>query len=161
MIDNKSAEEYLRIYAPWEPTNNCCFICKKCIDGCSWSKSLKPIPGWKAVKGKKKPDEAHYPYKIYFCPEFEEGDASKGREYDEENSFNLIEAIYRKAAEDFKEAYKRKLKTERLNSPLYEEEIRIAESVMIECSFLLGEWADILKEKVEKELELEEGNADG
>ena len=53
MIDTNVMEEYFRIYKPWEPANNCCFLCKKSIDGCSWSKDAKPVEGWKAAETKK------------------------------------------------------------------------------------------------------------
>ena len=161
MIDNKTLEEYFRIYKPWEAANNCCYICKKCIDGCSWSRSLEPIKGWKASKSEKRADEPHDGYKIFFCPEFEEGNASEGREYDEDCCMDLLEAVYHNAAEDYKSAYKQKLKAERRGASLFREEIITAEGTMRECSYLLGEWTDKLKSMVEKELALEEGDADG
>lgn len=161
MIDMNTMEEYFRIYKPWEAANNCCLICKKCIDGCSWSQSLEPIKGWKASKSAKRTNDTLESYKIFFCPEFEEGDASEGREYDEGCFMGLLESVYRIAAEDYRNAYKRKLKAERFESPFNQNEITMAESVMLECSMLLGEWTERLETMVEKEMALEEGGADG
>jgi hypothetical protein len=161
MIDKKALEEYFRIYKPEENANNCCFICKKCVDGCSWSRDAEPIKGWKAATVARSGYYQQDTYKIFYCPEFEEGDASKDREYDEEKCMGMLEAIYKSAAEDYKSAYKRKLKLERQNTPFCQNEIEIAESMMRECSFLLGKWTEKLKAIVEKEMKLEEGDADG
>lgn len=96
-------------------------------------------------------------YKIYYCPEFEEGDGAEGCEYDEEGCMNLLEAMYRRTAEDFREAYKKKMKLERLRKPLYEDEIRAAEHMMDNCTYLLGNWAEKIMRAVETEKE-NEGN---
>ena len=153
-------EEYCRIYKPEDNANNCCWLCKKNIDGCSWAADFEPVAGWKANKIEKTRPYEQTTYKIFYCPEFEEGDSAKGREYDDERCFGLLEAIYRNAGNDYKNAYKRKLKLERRNSSLDRYEINVAENMMKECSFLLGKWTGKLKEIVEQEL-AEEGGADG
>ena len=155
MNDMKFSSEDLRIYAPEDGANNCCYICKKSIDGCSWSRSLEPVKGWKAIECERKYSSPSY--KILYCPEFEEGNAAKGREWDEDGCMNLVEALYKATADDFKNAYKKKLKLERYNAELFENEIEIAEGVMHNCSFLLGEWTEPLKAMVKNELGLEEG----
>ena len=160
MNDIKNYEEYFRIYAPWEEMNNCCILCKKCFGGCSWADNLEPVKGWKAKQVSKKTGE-FASYKIYFCPEFEEGDAAEGCEYDENGCMDLLEAVYRNAAEDFKKAYKQKLKLERRGKSLYRDEIKFAEDMMRDCTFLLGGWAAKLMKAVEAELKVEEGDADG
>ena len=168
MINKKFLNEYFRIYAPEETANNCCFICKKNIDGCSWSKNAEPVAGWKVRKESRRDaenirrdDDAHCSFKIFYCPEFEEGDATEGREYDEDKCMDLLEAVYKNAADDYKSAYKRKLKLERRNAELFQNEIEIAECMMRECAFLLGKWTDKLKKIVEKELDSEDGDSDG
>jgi len=161
-MNDMKLEEYFRIYVPEDNANNCCMICKKMFGGCSWAERLEPIPGWKAKQTRRKsPGANHDGYKIFYCPEFEEGDATEGREYDEDKCMDLLETIYKNTADDYKSAYKRKLKLEKRNSELFQNEIEIAESMMRECSFLLGKWTEKLKLIVEEELDLEEGDADG
>ena len=161
-MENMELNEYFRIYAPEDDSNNCCFLCKKSIDGCSWSANAEPVAGWKARKASRRDamnirrdDDSHCSFKIFYCPEFEEGSATEDREYDEDKCIGMLEAIYKNAADDFKSAYKQKLKLERRNSELFENEIEIAESMMRECAFLLGKWTEKLKKIVEEELDLE------
>jgi hypothetical protein len=155
----KAMNEYFRIYAPWEPGNHCCVLCKKCIDGCSWANEFVPVKGWKA-RMTLTADGKPYSYKIFYCPEFEEGDAAKGRDYDKNGYLALLEAVYHDAANDYKKAYKRKLKAERRNDKASRKEIESAEGVMHSCSFLLDDWTEKLKKVVEEEMAQEEGKAD-
>lgn len=156
-MNNRELDENLRIYKPDVSANECCVICKKNIDGCSWSRKLEPVEGWQAIETDRVTYGVHGSYKILYCPEFEEGDSSKGRDFDRDACNNLIEAVYRNAAADYRNAYKRKLKAERHPLP-DKREIEFAEQRMFECSFLLGKWTDQLKEMVEKEMG--EGGAD-
>lgn len=158
-IMTEAMNEYFRIYVPWKPGNNCCYLCKKGIDGCSWAKDFKPVKGWRA-KMSQTADGQPYSYKIFYCPEFEEGDAAEGRECDKNGCMNLIEAIYKDAANNYRNAYRRKLKAERRNDKASRKEIEAAENVMFECSFLLGDWTEKLKKMVEAEMAQEEGKAD-
>lgn len=161
MLDMKVLEEYFRIYSPCEDANTCCFLCKKNIDGCSWANSFEPVEGWKAIKAEKRTSGSIQGYKIFYCPEFEEGDSAEGREYDEDGCMRLLETIYRTAANDYKSAYKRKLKAERVNSSLSKSEIQAAETMMNSSAHLLGKWTEKLEQIVEEEMALEEGDADG
>ena len=149
------------IYKPNDNANHCCFICKKNIDGCSWSRNLEPVKGWKAVVDNRSGSYIGADYKILYCPEFEEGDSSKGKKYDAEKGMELLEVLYKGTADDYKRAYKQKLKLERRNATLFWNEIEIAENTMRECSFLLGKWTEKLKRIVEEELDLEDGDSDG
>lgn len=50
-------------------------ICERCYhatnpeDKCPWSRDLKPVDGWKAIKHKRKGIPGHT-YRIIFCPLF-------------------------------------------------------------------------------------------
>lgn len=102
---NKSSE-YKRIYAPKEKANTCCWLCSKSIDGCSWSRDGQPVEGWKAVRrvyGRSKV-ATNYTYKIYFCPEFEEGDAAKGRELNGNGIIRLWETVAAGIGEEYRKA---------------------------------------------------------
>ena len=48
-----------------------CFVCKKSINGCSWSKNFEPVDGWIAIKVKLDGWRKTETYKIFSCPEFE------------------------------------------------------------------------------------------
>lgn len=48
-------------------SNTICWDCANATGGCSWSKSLVPVEGWKAIKTKKQTVES---YAVYDCPEF-------------------------------------------------------------------------------------------
>ena len=51
-----------------------CWDCKNACGGCEWSKSLEPVPGWKAKKIKKVDHGFEYEtYSIKKCPKFERG----------------------------------------------------------------------------------------
>lgn len=51
-----------------------CWVCKKATGKCLWSKSYKPIPGWKAKATIVKDSEGDFSsYRIISCPEFVEG----------------------------------------------------------------------------------------
>lgn len=47
-----------------------CFNCSKACGGCSWSRSFKPVEGWKA-KFRKSSSCKDSTYAIEECPEFE------------------------------------------------------------------------------------------
>lgn len=151
MLDKNVIDEYFRIYAPWESANTCCYLCKNCIDGCAWARELTPVEGWKA-KATECSQRADG-YKIYYCPEFVEGDAAEGREYDAGGLMNLLEAVYRHAAEDYKKAYKSKVKAENRNPTLFKKEIKNAKSTMLSCSFLLGDWTEKIEQMADEEME--------
>ena len=53
-----------------------CWRCKNATGGCSWSKDLKPIKGWKAKKTyiRDSGAVAYSSYKILYCPQFDEDD---------------------------------------------------------------------------------------
>lgn len=102
---DKSSEDN-RIYAPKEKANTCCWLCKKAIDGCSWSRDGQPVDGWKAVRqlyGRSK-ESTNYTYKIYFCPEFEEGDAAKGRKLNGAGIIKLWETVVAGIGEECRKA---------------------------------------------------------
>lgn len=48
-----------------------CWRCENATGGCSWSKELKPVNGWKAIEVKRDADEGDT-YKILYCPLFKE-----------------------------------------------------------------------------------------
>lgn len=156
-MNDKTNKERLRIYAPETAANNCCFICKKNIDGCRWARDGEPVEGWKAVENKRK-EYDQSGYKILFCPEFEEGDSSEGTMYDEESCMKLLELIVGSAADDYKRAYRSKLKSERLGAELFARSIQSAEMEMLMCSHLLGKHTEKLKRIVEEELREEYGS---
>lgn len=57
-----------------------CFDCKNACGGCSWSRSFRPVPGWKAEEtslfaGKDK--ERTKSYRVISCPEFDGGEGAK------------------------------------------------------------------------------------
>lgn len=48
-----------------------CWRCKNATGGCSWSRCLKPIEGWKAKKITIKDSMGDFTsYRITYCPEF-------------------------------------------------------------------------------------------
>lgn len=157
MIEN---EEYMRIYRPDIKSNNCCFLCKKCAGGCSWSKSFEPVDGWKAEKtifdGATHEGES---YKILFCPEFEEGDPLDECEIDNVGALNLLEKIVALAAEDFKAAVKQKLNAEReiakgcdkIKATQAKTTIQSCLNTMATCRFVLGDHCDTLLNMATKE----------
>lgn len=102
---NKSSE-YKRIYAPKEKANTCCWLCSKSVDGCSWSRDGQPVKGWKAVRrvyGRSE-ESTDYTYKIYFCPEFKEGDAAKGRKLNGAGTIKLWETVAAGIGEEYRQA---------------------------------------------------------
>lgn len=48
-----------------------CWRCENSTGGCSWSRGLKPIDGWRATKVKRD-DCEDFTYKILYCPLFKE-----------------------------------------------------------------------------------------
>lgn len=52
-----------------------CWTCTKACGGCSWSKNLTPIEGWKAEKvyfnTYRQDTSTDYTYQISYCPEYE------------------------------------------------------------------------------------------
>lgn len=57
-----------------------CWTCKKYINGCSWSRSFKPVEGWEAEEvlrtyttgtGENRKIETIKSYKIIKCPEYD------------------------------------------------------------------------------------------
>lgn len=52
-----------------------CWECAKCTGGCSWSRSLTPVAGWKANEVHKKESDGYIlrTYKIISCPQFVRG----------------------------------------------------------------------------------------
>lgn len=50
-----------------------CWHCKNACGGCSWSKILAPVKGWKAKEVKNVGYLVTKSYKVIECPEFEEG----------------------------------------------------------------------------------------
>ena len=64
-----SIAQYNRIYQPERGANEGCFKCaKSSCGGCSWAKDFTPVEGWIAETVK-----YNNSYRIYWCPEFEEG----------------------------------------------------------------------------------------
>ena len=49
-----------------------CWICQNSCGGCSWSKELKPVEGWRArsVTVKNKEGDSYRTYRILSCPKF-------------------------------------------------------------------------------------------
>lgn len=152
MIEN---EEYMRIYRPDIKSNNCCFLCKKCAGGCSWSRSFEPVDGWKAEKTlhvNYTDEHDGESYKILFCPEFEEGDPLDDGEMDYEGAMNLLEKIVASAVEDFKAAVKQKMQAEReiakgcdkIKAMQAETTIQSCLQTMRSCRFVLGDHCETL-----------------
>jgi predicted nucleic acid-binding Zn ribbon protein len=54
-------------------TDALCWHCTKACGGCSWSRNLIPIEGWKAKEIKNASYSVIKSYKVIECPEFEEG----------------------------------------------------------------------------------------
>jgi hypothetical protein len=71
----KCAYEYTLKKTKVEDGEQPCWSCTKACGGCSWSKSLKPIEGWKAEKRILQTARKYEPqietYKILYCPEYE------------------------------------------------------------------------------------------
>lgn len=64
-----------KIGRPKGHKDSLCWYCEKACGGCSWSRKLIPVEGWKAKKVKNKDynDETIPCYKVIECPEFVEG----------------------------------------------------------------------------------------
>ena len=54
-------------------TDALCWHCKNACGGCSWSRNLIPIKGWKAKEIKNASYSVIKSYKVIECPDFEEG----------------------------------------------------------------------------------------
>lgn len=157
----KMNPNYARIYNPSSDTNDCCFHCKKCVGGCSWSKDFTPVEGWK-IKHTINRDRTDG-IKILFCPEFEEGDPADDAGYSENGVVALYEKVCAQAAEDYREAVKAKYEAEKQlqtfclskleTQELIHEKLH-AESTMYQCEALLGRHAIKLKNLVLTELEM-------
>lgn len=150
-IAEESAKEYLRIYVPKRgDANECCFICKKNAGGCAWSREFKPIPGWQATKREQSTfhELGGFSYKIHYCPEFEEGDSAKGQNYDTERCMDLLEAVYRAAAYDYKKAFEEKRALSKKKPGLHRSEIFRLNIEMSECANFLGPYAPRLHEEL-------------
>lgn len=50
-----------------------CWTCQNACGGCSWSRNLIPVEGWKAKEIKNASYSVIKSYKVIECPEFEEG----------------------------------------------------------------------------------------
>ena len=53
-----------------------CWTCQNACGGCSWSKRLEPVEGWKAERVKKK-TVLEQGYRILNCPEYVSDDTEK------------------------------------------------------------------------------------
>lgn len=77
-----------------------CWGCKKCLGGCPWSDSLKPVEGWTAEFDS---DKSTKGYKVIECPLYEKGDAGID-EVDEEGMLKLRTALAKQIVLDMKVA---------------------------------------------------------
>lgn len=50
-----------------------CWTCQNACGGCSWSRGLKPVDGWKAKEVTKASYKGQKSYKVIECPEYKEG----------------------------------------------------------------------------------------
>ena len=78
-----------------------CWRCKNCFGGCSWSESFEPVEGWRAERTIIQHFNAETPsFLVRDCPRFAVDDGE--REYVDNDGFqNLMEAIYKRAAQDY------------------------------------------------------------
>ena len=91
-----------------------CWNCKNCFGGCSWSKSFEPVEGWSAERTTIEYFNTETPsFLVRDCPLFAVDDGE--REYIDSDGFqNLMEAIYKRAAQDYV------LLLDRLDVPAYD-----------------------------------------
>lgn len=95
----KSNREYMRIYDPNNTSNECCTLCKKACGDCEWSKHLQPIDGWIAAPTN---NAIKNGFKIFYCPEFEEGTAT-AEDYDQEACIRLLEKLCEDSGDEYRE----------------------------------------------------------
>lgn len=135
---------YDKIYHPKVDTNFCCAMCVNAVDGCAWSKSFQPVPGWRIIPTQNRDRDDGI--KILFCPEFKEGDPLDDRALNDEGLMNFASAIFSQAASDYKAAVKR-----RVMYP-YDTDTK---RTLAECEMFLGKHAARLKQQALAELESE------
>ena len=128
-----------------------CWRCKNCFGGCSWSESFEPVEGWSAERTLIKHFNVETPsFLVRACPLFAVDDGE--REYIDSDGFqNLMEAIYKRAAQDYV------LLLDRLDVPAYDPD-GIAKSKikyqLSEIENLLPRWlTDKIKRERKKEIE--------
>ena len=128
-----------------------CWLCKNCFGGCSWSESLEPVEGWNAERTIIQHFNAETPsFLVRDCPLFAPDDGE--REYISDEGFqNLMEAIYKRAAQDHA------LLLDRLDEPAYDPD-GIAKSKikyqLSEIENLLPRWlTDKIKRERKKKIE--------
>ena len=78
-----------------------CWNCKNCFGGCSWSERFEPVEGWSAERTTIEYFNTETPsFLVRDCPLFAADDGE--REYVNNDGFqNLMEAIYKRAAQDY------------------------------------------------------------
>ena len=128
-----------------------CWNCKNCFGGCSWSKSFEPVEGWRAERTTIEYFNTKTPsFLVRDCPLFAVDDGE--REYIDNDGFqNLMEAIYKRAAQDYV------LLLDRMDVPAYDPD-GIAKSKikyqLSEIENLLPRWlTDKIKRERKKENE--------
>ena len=128
-----------------------CWNCKNCFGGCSWSKSFEPVEGWRAERTTIEYFNTETPsFLVRDCPRFAVDDGE--REYIDNDGFqNLMEAIYKRAAQDYV------LLLDRMDVPAYDPN-GIAKSKikyqLSEIENLLPRWlTDKIKRERKKEIE--------
>lgn len=135
---------YDEIYHPKVDTNFCCAMCVNAVDGCAWSKSFQPVPGWRIIPTQNRDRDDGI--KILFCPEFKEGDPLDDRAPNDEGLMNFAAAIFSQAANDYKTAIKQRVS--------FSNDSCIKKTI-VECELFLGEHAARLKQQALAELENE------
>ena len=128
-----------------------CWRCKNCFGGCSWSESFEPVEGWRAERTTIEYFNTETPsFLVRDCPLFAVDDGE--REYIDNDGFqNLMEAIYKRAAQDYV------LLLDRMDVPAYDPN-GIAKSKikyqLSEIENLLPRWlTDKIKRERKKENE--------
>ena len=128
-----------------------CGNCKNCFGGCSWAESFEPVEGWRGERTIIQHFNAETPsFLVRDCPRFAVDDGE--REYIDNDGFqNLLEAIYKRAAQDYV------LLLDRLDVPAYDPD-GIAKSKikyqLSEIENLLPRWlTDKIKRERKKEIE--------
>ena len=128
-----------------------CWNCKNCFGGCSWAERFEPVEGWSAERTTIEYFNTKTPsFLVRDCPLFAVDDGE--REYIDSDGFqNLMEAIYKRAAQDYV------LLLDRLDVPAYDPD-GIAKSKikyqLSEIENLLPRWlTDKIKRERKKEIE--------
>ena len=128
-----------------------CWRCKNCFGGCSWAESFEPVEGWRAERTIIQHFNTETPsFLVRDCPLFAVDDGE--REYVNNDGFqNLMEAIYKRAAQDYV------LLLDRMDEPADDPDGRAKSKIkyqLSEIENLLPRWlTDKIKRERKKEIE--------